>query len=197
MSGGTPMVSYRWQGRTKRTRFPSASVRENRARQTPLELGSQSPFCALAVAVDLDDGSVDHGDRTKVRGCDRPRAAGLRGPSAHRSRLYRERRRDQFCVRASSAVASATCTVDVASKTKGARLSLANRSLAHLGGKIALLCARCGKDTLPKESRDASGQQAPCANFKKRAHRPWLFKRTAENLPSSTQLGVTRRRVRR
>src|SRR3546814_13680654 len=64
--GSTPIVSKRWPGsRTKRTRLPSASVSARiLVVMPPLErpwLGSESPLCALAVAVDLDDGGVDHG----------------------------------------------------------------------------------------------------------------------------------------
>ena len=67
MSGATPTVSKRWPGsRTKRTRLPSASVRARiLVVMPPLEraygLASESPFCALSVAMDLDDGGIDHG----------------------------------------------------------------------------------------------------------------------------------------
>src|SRR3954469_8807723 len=65
ISGATPTVSKRCPGsRTKRTRLPRASVRPESwsscrpwSGQWP---GSQSPFCALSVAVDLDDGGVNH-----------------------------------------------------------------------------------------------------------------------------------------
>src|SRR5215207_1902876 len=65
MSGGTPTVSKRCPGKsTKRTRLPSASVS---ARWWSGRLwsgrwpGSESPFCALPVAVDFDNGRVHHG----------------------------------------------------------------------------------------------------------------------------------------
>src|SRR5205809_2047233 len=66
MSGGTPTVSKRCPGRsTKRTRLPSASVRARILVVMPpfdgRSPGFESPFCALSVAVDLDDGGVDHG----------------------------------------------------------------------------------------------------------------------------------------
>src|ERR1700704_2167154 len=65
MSGGTPTVSKRCRGsRTNRTRLPRASVRARIWSSCRPWIcrwpGCESPFCALSVAVDLDDGGVDH-----------------------------------------------------------------------------------------------------------------------------------------
>src|SRR5580700_5585833 len=66
MSGATPTVSKRWPGRR-------TSGRDCRARRSAPEFwsscrlwngrwpGSETPFCALSVPMDLDDGGVDHG----------------------------------------------------------------------------------------------------------------------------------------
>src|SRR3954453_4341265 len=70
MSGGTPTVSKRCPGKsTMRTRLPSASVSARiLVVRPPLDRpmawrrpGAKSPFCALSVTMDLDDGGVDQG----------------------------------------------------------------------------------------------------------------------------------------
>src|SRR6516165_1417200 len=66
MSGGRPTVSKRCPGRsTKRTRLPSASVSAKiLVVMPPFERPIAwflVPFCTLTVAVDLDDGGINHG----------------------------------------------------------------------------------------------------------------------------------------
>src|SRR3954471_411670 len=66
ISGATPTVSKRCPGSsTKRTRLPRASVRARiLVVMPPLERPMAwlaVPFCALSVAVDLDDSGVHHG----------------------------------------------------------------------------------------------------------------------------------------
>jgi len=62
MSGGTAMVSKRWPGSRRKCRVRRSeqgfwsSSRPSSGRWP----GSESPFCALRMAMDLDDGGVDH-----------------------------------------------------------------------------------------------------------------------------------------
>ena len=67
ISGATPTVSKRWPGsRTKRTKIAErVGQREYFGRHAALGAADRlfllSPFCALTVAMDFDDGGIDHG----------------------------------------------------------------------------------------------------------------------------------------